>query len=85
LESDLGGLDMKNADQIPEDLALEVACPVCEAPVQEGCHVQPGVLRSESHLERIELGREVEIERLAETERFIVLPLRGGRRKSDRV
>ena len=76
---------MRDADQLPEDPALEVVCPVCEATANERCHVQPGVLRFDSHLERKELASEVEIERLAETEQYKVLPLRGGRRKSDRA
>jgi hypothetical protein len=36
--------------------ALNVVCPVCEASRDEPCHIQPGVLRSESHTERIELA-----------------------------
>ena len=41
----------KTAEMI-EDTSLKVVCPVCEAPPGERCHVQRGVVRSESHRER---------------------------------
>jgi hypothetical protein len=41
---------------IKNDLALKFVCPVCGAGSQERCRVQVGVIRSESHSERVELA-----------------------------
>jgi hypothetical protein len=38
------------------DLSLKFVCPVCGAGSQERCHVQVGIIRSESHAERVELA-----------------------------
>ena len=79
----MGDLRIKNDDQPPDDPALGVACPVCEAAPQERCHVQPGVLRLESHLERMELAAEVKNERLAETRQYKLLAVQRNRRRFD--
>jgi hypothetical protein len=39
------------------DLSLTFVCPLCGAGNQEQCHVQIGVMRDESHLERVELAK----------------------------
>jgi hypothetical protein len=38
------------------DLSLKFVCPVCGAGSQERCHVQVGIIRYESHSERVELA-----------------------------
>ena len=38
------------------DLSLKFVCPLCGAGSQEQCHVQVGVMRDESHSERVELA-----------------------------
>jgi len=50
---------MKMDATVPEDPSLIVLCPVCEARPHEKCHVQPGVLREESHLERNDFAAKV--------------------------
>jgi hypothetical protein len=59
-----GGMARKTSKAIQDDSSLEVACPVCEALPKEPCHVQAGVVRFESHLERAGLANERKIERL---------------------
>jgi hypothetical protein len=69
---------------VREDASLEVACPVCEAAPQERCHVQAGVIRAESHFERIELASELGDERPAETRPHTLLASRRNRRRLDK-
>lgn len=68
---------------VAENAALEAMCPVCDAPPQEWCHVQPGVVRSESHFERNELASEAKVERLAQTRPYELLALQRNRRRLD--
>jgi hypothetical protein len=50
---------MKKDAPVLEDPSHIVLCPVCEARPHESCHVQPGVLRPESHLERNDFAAKV--------------------------
>ena len=50
---------MKMDVPVLEDPSLIVLCPVCEARPHEPCHVQPGVLRPESHFERSQFAAKV--------------------------
>jgi hypothetical protein len=68
-----GGRSMKKIE-LDEDPALEVACPVCEAAPGERCHVQRGVIRLDSHWERLQLA----LLSGAENEKLSVLGARNG-------
>ena len=48
------------------DSALKFICPVCEAPWGERCHVQVGVVRFESHLERMALANDELLDSISE-------------------
>jgi hypothetical protein len=72
-----GARSMKKI-QLDEDPALEVACPVCEAAPKERCHVQRGVIRFDSHWERLQLA----LLSGAENEKLSVL---GARRRAKRL
>jgi hypothetical protein len=41
---------------VEDDLSLKFVCPICGAGSQERCHLQKGVVRDESHSERVELA-----------------------------
>jgi hypothetical protein len=58
-----GGQAVKRIE-ILNDPALAVVCPVCEARAGMRCHVQRGVTRFDSHLERKERAEERRIDRL---------------------
>jgi hypothetical protein len=49
-----------------KDLSLKFVCPICGAPSQEQCHVQKGVLRDESHSERVELANHAVLDSIGE-------------------
>jgi hypothetical protein len=70
--------------EILNDPALNVDCPVCEAALGVRCHVQPGVVRFDSHFERKELAEARRLERIAESEAMTAMVARGrGREWSD--
>ena len=52
---------------VEKNLSLKFVCPICGAPSQEQCHVQKGVLRDESHSERVELANDAVLDRIGET------------------
>lgn len=51
---------------LENDPSLMFVCPVCSASCQERCHVQIGVLRDESHSERVELANDALLDNIAE-------------------
>jgi len=72
---------MEKDAPVPEDSSLIVCCPVCEARPHEGCHVQPGVLRSESHFERSQFAAKVRGEGVAQPKSHKLETLLQHRRK----
>jgi len=48
----LGGMLERRFKEVRIDSALDFTCPICDAKRGERCHVQPGVIRFESHSER---------------------------------
>jgi hypothetical protein len=52
--------------------ALNVVCPICDAARYEECHVQIGVLRSESHTERTELAANEQLDTVALSEALAI-------------
>jgi hypothetical protein len=61
-----GGHSAKRIE-ILNNPAAQVVCPVCGAKRGVPCHVQPTVLRFDSHLERKELAEVRALQRLAES------------------
>jgi hypothetical protein len=61
-----GGHSAKRIE-ILNNPAAQVVCPVCGAKRGIPCHVQPTVLRFDSHLERKELAEVRALQRLAES------------------
>jgi hypothetical protein len=51
---------------LEKDLSLKFVCPICAAPSREQCHVQKGVLRDESHSERVELANDAVLDSIGE-------------------
>jgi hypothetical protein len=59
-----GGTPRKMVKAVRDDSSLEVDCPVCDAKRKERCHIQPGVVRFESHLDRMEYANERKVQAL---------------------